>query len=101
MAHPFDWKIIKSRYIVKDKWLTLRADTCELPSSNIIDPYYVFEYPKWLNIVALTTDEDLVLVKLYRHGLGKTVLEIPCGGVETSDASVLFAARRELLEETG
>lgn len=100
-VHPFDWKVLKSKYIVKDKWLTVRADTCELPSSSIIDPYYVFEYPTWLNVVALTTSEDLVLVKLYRHGLGQTVIELPSGGVETSDESVLYAARRELLEETG
>jgi ADP-ribose pyrophosphatase len=101
MAHPFDWKIIKSKYIVKDRWLTVRADTCELSSSNIIDPYYVFEYPTWINVVALTTREELVLVRLYRHGIGQTVIELPSGGVEASDESVLSAAKRELLEETG
>ena len=101
MAHPFDWKILKSQYIVKDRWLTVRADTCELPSSNVIAPYYVFEYPTWINVVALTTREDVVLVRLYRHGIGQTVLELPSGGVETSDESVLSTAKRELLEETG
>ena len=97
MIHSLDWKIIKSKYIVKDKWLTVRADTCKLPSSNVIDPYYVLEYLTWLNIVALTENDDIVLVKLYRHGLGKTVVELPSGGVESYDESVLSAARRELL----
>ena len=101
MAHPFDWKVLKSQYIVKDAWLTVRADKCELPSSNTIDPYYVFEYPTWINVVALTTREDMVLVRLYRHGIGKTVLELPSGRVESSDDSILSAASRELLEETG
>ncbi len=101
MAHPFDWKVLKSQYIVKDTWLTVRADTCELPSLNTIDPYYVFEYPTWINVVALTTRDDMVLVRLYRHGIGKTVLELPSGRVDTADDFVLSAARRELLEETG
>lgn len=101
MGHPFDWKILKSHYIVKDRWLAVRADTCELPSSKVIEPYYVFEYPAWINVVALTSSEDVVLVRMYRHGIGQTVIELPSGGVEPSDNSVLSAAKRELLEETG
>lgn len=101
MSHPFDWKLLTSRYIVHDRWLKVRADTCELPSTRVIEPYYVLEYPTWLNVVALTAQEEVVLVQLYRHGIRQTVLELPSGTVESSDASVLDAARRELLEETG
>jgi ADP-ribose pyrophosphatase len=101
MPHPFDWKLLTSRYVVHDRWLKVRVDTCELPSARVIEPYYVLEYPTWLNVVALTAQEDVVLVQLYRHGIRQTVLELPSGTVESSDASVLDAARRELLEETG
>jgi len=99
--HPLNWHVVDSTHIVKDRWLSLRADVCRLPSGRTIAPYYVFEYPPWVNVVALTEDGQVVLVKQYRHGLQRTLIELPCGGVETQDASPLAAAKRELLEETG
>ena len=51
--------------------------------------------------MALTTDHQVVLVRQYRHGVQQTVLELPCGAVEATDASPLAAVQRELLEETG
>jgi len=59
------------------------------------------EYPTWVNIVALTKDFHVVLVRQYRHGVQQTVLELPSGSVEQTDASLLVAAQRELFEETG
>lgn len=101
MADSLDWKLVDSEYIVSDRWLRLRVDKCQLPNSRIIEPYYVLEYPTWINVVAVTPQNEVVLVRLYRYGIGQTSLEIPSGGVEASDRSVLDAARRELLEETG
>lgn len=99
--HPFDWKLLKSEYLVQDRWLSLRADTCQLPNGRTIAPYYVLEYPPWVNVVALTPDHYVVLVCQYRHGVQQTVLELPSGTVEPTDASPLAAVQRELLEETG
>ena len=61
--HHRDWHIVDSTYIVKDRWLSLRADVCRLPSGRTIAPYYVFEYPSWVNVVALTEDAQVVLVR--------------------------------------
>jgi ADP-ribose pyrophosphatase len=99
--HPFDWKLLKSEYVLQDRWLSLRADTCQLPTGRIVAPYYVLEYPTWVNVVALTKDHHVVLVRQYRHGLQQTVLELPSGTVEATDASAHAAVQRELLEETG
>jgi ADP-ribose pyrophosphatase len=99
--HPLDWKRLKSTYVLQDRWLALRADTCQLPNGHTIAPYYVLEYPPWVNVVALTMDQQVVLVRQYRHGIQQTVLELPSGVVDATDASPLAAVQRELLEETG
>jgi hypothetical protein len=59
--HPFDWQLLKSEYLIQDQWLSLRADTCQLPNGRTIAPYYVLEYPcalrlpSWVNRACFST----------------------------------------------
>ncbi|MDE1997059.1 MAG: NUDIX hydrolase, partial [Rhizobiaceae bacterium] len=64
-------------------------------------PYYVLEYPDWVEIIALDADDNIYLVQQYRHGLGVVALEVPGGAMDASDADPIEAAARELREETG
>lgn len=95
-----NWKILSSNYLVNAPWAVLRKDSCLMPSGHVVPEYYVLEYPNWVNVVALTEENEIILVKQYRHGIGECVLEIP-GGVIDEGESSLVAAKRELLEETG
>ncbi len=95
------WRKLLSRSIVKDRWIDLRADTCVTPGGVEISPYYVLTYPDWVNVVALTPDRQLILVRQYRHAVEAPVLELPGGVMDASDANAEQAARRELLEEAG
>jgi ADP-ribose pyrophosphatase len=95
------WKTLSSKYLFKDNWLTMRADTCETPDGKSVSPYYVYEFPDWVMAVALTEDGRFILERQYRHALGVTCIELPGGCVEPSDPSLEAALRRELLEETG
>ncbi len=63
--------------------------------------FYVIEAPDWVNVLALTKEMDVVLVKQYRHGIDEITLEIPGGVVDSEDDNSQLAAERELLEETG
>lgn len=96
-----NWTTLSSKHIVQDRWISVRADICQTVDGHIIEPYYVLEYPDYVNIFAITKSQDVVLARQYRHGAGKTLLELPSGTVETSDKSPIETARRELLEETG
>ena len=94
------WKTLNSRYIIQRPWLTARVDRVQLPSGVIHPEHYVLEYPDWVNIIAITKDGQMVLERQYRHALGKTCYELPCGVIEAGETP-LEAAKRELLEETG
>ena len=94
------WKLLSSEYICREPWATLRKDTCELPDGRINDHYYVLEYPDWVNMVGITEQNELLVIKQYRHGAGMLSLEIPAGTMESGENPV-DAAIREMLEETG
>jgi len=94
------WKTLSSRYLHKGPWATLRTDKCEMPDGRIVEDYYVLEYPNWVNAVAITEDNKILMVRQYRHAAGIVSLEIP-GGVIDGDEAPEYAMKRELLEETG
>src|SRR2546422_5395826 len=54
----------------------------------------------WVNVIALTAQEEIVLIEQYRHGIEQVTLEIP-GGIIDEGESPLVAGVRELREETG
>jgi len=96
-----EWTTLESRTIIRDRWINLRADRCQMPNGHIVEPFYVLQYPEWLNAVALTEAGEVILTKQYRHGLGQVILELPSGTLDPEDDSPAAAMARELLEETG
>ena len=63
--------------------------------------FYTFKCFDWVNIIAVTSDNQLVMIKQYRIGTDQIELEIPGGGMESYDSDPIAAGARELLEETG
>jgi hypothetical protein len=94
------WQKIASKYLVREKWATLRVDEVKLPGGIVKDDYYVLEYPNWVNAIALTETGKIIMVRQYRHAADIISLEVP-GGVIDGDEEPAFAVKRELLEETG
>src|ERR1700754_2905424 len=94
------WKLLSSEYVHRGPWATLRSDKCVMPNGHVVEQYYVLEYPNWVNAVAVTDENKIILVTQYRHAANIVSLEIP-GGVIDGDEEPEAAMRRELLEETG
>ncbi|GCE31179.1 NUDIX hydrolase [Dictyobacter alpinus] len=95
------WQVLKSHITYEDRWFKLRSDTCQTAEGHIITPYHVIEATTWVNVVALTQERHIVLVRQYRHGVGQILTGLPGGAMEEEDISPRETVRRELLEETG
>jgi 8-oxo-dGTP pyrophosphatase MutT (NUDIX family) len=103
--HPDDpqpWTTLASTYLHrKEPWLVMRQDRVRLPGGGVIEEYFVWEFPPWVNVLPVTKSGDLVLIRQYRYALGQTHYELPAGTLDPGETDPLGAARRELLEETG
>jgi len=89
------WKVLESNYFRP----RFRLDKCELSNGKFLDAT-IFEFRTWANILALTKNNEVVLIKQYRHGVQEVLWEIP-GGVVEDGEDPLEGVKRELLEETG
>ncbi len=70
------------------------------PRTGALRPFTVIDTGDWVNVVALTGDGQVVLVRQYRHGTDRVTLEVPGGAIDAGE-NPAGAAVRELLEETG
>lgn len=94
------WETKSSTYLVNDRWMKLRADTCITPTGHEISPFYVIEYGEWVNCLVLGDDNEVTLLRHYRHGIDEYILEV-VGGLVDPDETPEAAIRRELEEELG
>jgi 8-oxo-dGTP pyrophosphatase MutT (NUDIX family) len=95
------WQTTNSKYLVKDRWIALRADTCTTPDGHVVDPFYVLEYPDWATCFVIDENLDVLLIDNYRQGAGEYVTEFISGAIDPEDTSPLHGMRRELEEEIG
>lgn len=94
------WDIIKDKKVYETPIFSLHEREFLPTKKSSTVNFYVLEAPHWINILALTPENNVVLVEQYRAGIHESSLEIP-GGMVDENESPEEAAKRELLEETG
>jgi len=97
---PEPWPLVRSTVIKSYRVFSVRTDTARSPRTGKEHDFYVIQSVDWANVIPLTPDNQVVMVRQYRHGTRHISLEIPGGLVDLEDTP-MHTARRELLEETG
>ena len=95
------WVKIGSRPLGDFRIFSLRSDRAVSPRTGDEHEFFVIDCVNWVNIIAITPDDHLVMIEQYRHGTNTVEFEIPGGMVDHEDASPVLAGVRELREETG
>ena len=95
------WQKLNSRLSADFGIFRIRTDRAISPRTQQEHDFYVIECVGWVNVIAVTPADEIVLIEQYRHGSETVELEIPGGMIDPQDTSPIAAAVRELREETG
>ena len=98
MAQP--WRLLNSKVLQSCRVFTMKIEQYLSPRTGQEHDFYLIDSPDWVNVIPLTDDGKVILVKQYRFGTKEFSLEIPGGMLDPGDTPA-SAASRELLEETG
>ena len=97
---PSRWEKLGDSILTKTRIFDLRTAHYRHPVRKTERDFYVVHSPDWVNVIALTPDYHLVMVRQFRFGVDDFSLEIP-GGVMDLGETPVEAGLRELREETG
>jgi len=95
------WKKVRSTPAGDFRIFKIRTDTSVNPRTGTEHDFFVLDCVHWVNVIALTPDQKLVMVQQFRHGSNTVELEIPGGMMDPHETDPVATAVRELREETG
>jgi 8-oxo-dGTP pyrophosphatase MutT (NUDIX family) len=95
------WPRIDSKPAGDYRIFTIRSDIKVSPRTQRSHDFYIIDCVDWVNVVAVTAQQQLVMVEQYRHGSNTVELEIPGGMMDAEDETPVSCGVRELQEETG
>jgi 8-oxo-dGTP pyrophosphatase MutT (NUDIX family) len=95
------WQKISSTPIGNFRIFTMRSDKKVSPRTGQEHDFVILDSVNWVNVIAITPDQQLVMIEQFRHGSNTVELEIPGGMMDAGETSPVVAGVRELREETG
>ena len=97
---PASWPVVSSAEVARGRLVTLRTDKVRTPDDELAERDVVL-HPGAVAVLALDDVQQVLLIRQYRHPVGRLLWEIPAGLRDVSGETPWATARRELLEEAG
>lgn len=97
---PRSWTVVREETVADCRVFRVAARTSRRGGLAGEHTFYRLDSVDWVNVIAVTTDDRVVLIRQWRHGAEGPILEIPGGMVDAGEEPE-DAAARELAEETG
>ena len=94
------WPVVSSAEQLRDWLLTVRTDDVRMPDKSYAKRTVV-THPGAVAVLALDDERRVLMIRQYRHPVGRELWEIPAGLRDAAGEPPLVTAQRELLEETG
>jgi ADP-ribose pyrophosphatase len=100
LPSPSRWEKLGERAQLQTRVFDVLGARYRHPTRSTEREFVIINAPDWVNVVALTPDDRIVLVRQFRYGINEFSLEVP-GGIIDRDEDPVTAGLRELREETG
>ncbi len=94
------WPVVSSTELFRGRLVTVRTDKVRMPDNQVAERDVVI-HPGAVAVLALDNAQQVLLIRQYRHPVGRLLWEIPAGLRDVSAEPAWATARRELLEEAG
>lgn len=94
------WILLEEQDVSPSAWYPIVKQKVRLPNGSVVDDYYLSPLGDVVQVLAITPENQVVLTRQYKHGLGEILLELP-GGMQQSGKTLLQSAVAELEEECG
>ena len=94
------WPVVASEPLLKTWLISVRNDRVQLPDDHFAERTVV-THPGAVAVLALDDAQRVLMIRQYRHPVGRELWEIPAGLRDVGGESPLQTGQRELLEETG
>jgi ADP-ribose pyrophosphatase len=97
---PESWPVVGREEQFKNFLITVHTDEVQMPDGHQVTRAVVSHIGA-VAILALDDQDRVLMIRQYRHPVGRQLWEIPAGLRDVTDEALVDTARRELLEETG
>jgi 8-oxo-dGDP phosphatase len=97
---PEQWPVVSSAELLRTRLIAVRSDKVRMPDNHVAEREVVL-HPGAVAVLALDETDQVLLIRQYRHPVGRLLWEIPAGLRDVAGEDPWATAQRELLEEAG
>jgi 8-oxo-dGDP phosphatase len=94
------WPVVSSAELLRSRLVTVRSDKVRTPDNHLAERDVVL-HPGAVAVLALDADQRVLMIRQYRHPVGRLLWELPAGLRDVDGEDPWVTARRELMEEAG